>query len=189
MKFNVTSLFIVLSAVVLSAPACTLAPRESTSAPAPTSAPPAATSASPVTAAAEDDFVPRPFVVSALLYLPNRILDAFDFFRFGVDVGPGVGIQAQATEFVQATAMGRLSAGVGYQTLRHLPVKVSAESLLGVGPLGVDGIVGLGWYRPATDFQLGFHFLLLGMHVGIDPVEILDFPAGFIGFDLADDDF
>ena len=140
-------------------------------------------------AASDDDFVPRPFIVSALLYLPNRILDAFDFFRFGVDVGPGVGIQAQATEFVQATAMGRLSAGVGYQTLRHLPVKASAESLIGVGPLGLDGVLGLGWYRPSTDFRLGLHLLVLGMHVGIDPMEILDFPAGFIGFDPADDDF
>jgi hypothetical protein len=130
----------------------------------------------------------RPFVVDALLYLPNRILDVGDLFRLGVDVGPGVGIDLQATQLVQVKLLSRLSIGVGYQTLRHLPVKASADAAIGIGPIGGSPAGGLGWYRSPTDVRLEFHLLILGAHVAVDPVEWLDLPLGLVGLDPAHDD-
>ena len=53
----------------------------------------------------------RPFVVSALLYLPNRLLDVGDLFRFGLDVGPGLGFDVQVTRLLQAKLLSRFSIG------------------------------------------------------------------------------
>jgi hypothetical protein len=135
-----------------------------------------------------DDPEGRSFAASALLYLPNRLLDLGDLFRFGVDAGPGLGFDLQATRFVQVKLLSRLSVGVGYQTLRHLPVKASADAAFGVGPIGGSPAGGLGWYRSPTDVRLEFHLLILGAHLAVDPVEWVDLPLGLFGLDPADDD-
>jgi hypothetical protein len=140
-------------------------------------------------AAAAESRDGRPFLVGALLYLPNRIFDIGDLFRLGVDVGPGVGIDLQATQLVQLKLLSRLSVGVGYQTLRHLPVKASADAAFGVGPIGGSPAGGLGWYRSPSDIRLEFHLLVLGAHVAVDPVEWIDLPLGLVGLDPAHDDF
>ena len=101
-------------------------------------------------AARADEHEGRSFAVSALLYLPNRLLDLGDLFRFGVDAGPGLGFDLQATRLVQVKLLSRFSVGVGYQTLRHLPVKASADAAFGVGPIGGSPAGGLGWYRSPT---------------------------------------
>ena len=130
----------------------------------------------------------RPFVASALLYLPNRLLDLGDLLRFGVDVGPGLGFDLQATQLVQVKLLSRFSLGVGYQTFRHLPVKASADAAFGVGPIGGSPAGGLGWYRSRSDVRIEFHLLVLGAHVAVDPVEWVDLPLGLFGLDPADDD-
>jgi hypothetical protein len=138
-------------------------------------------------AAAEDDD-DRPFLVGALLYLPNRLLDIGDLFRLGIDVGPGIGFDLQATQLVQVKLLSRLSIGVGYQTFRHLPVKASADAAFGIGPIGGSPAGGLGWYRSPSDVRLEFHLLVLGAHVAVDPVEWIDLPLGLFGLDPAHDD-
>ena len=57
-----------------------------------------------------------------LLYIPNRIFDAGDVVRAGVNWGPGIGADLCATESLSVAAMFRTSVGVGYETLRHMPV-------------------------------------------------------------------
>lgn len=42
-------------------------------------------------------------------------------------------------------------------------------------------------YRTLTDLQLGAHLLVLGARIGINPLEIIDFAAGFVGLDPAGD--
>ena len=124
-----------------------------------------------------------------LMYVPNRILDLFDIVRVGVNAGPGVGAHAKATEPAQLLFMSRMSAGVGLQGLRRLPVYAAMESGAGVGPLGADANVGVGWYQSPTDLRLELHPLLAGAHVAIDPVEILDFLAGFLTLEVREDDY
>jgi hypothetical protein len=116
------------------------------------------------------------------------LLDLGDLFRFGVDAGPGLGFDLQATQLLQLKLLSRFSIGLGYQTLRHLPVKASADAAFGVGPIGGSPAGGLGWYRSGSDVRVEFHLLVLGAHVAIDPVEWLDLPLGLVGLDPADDD-
>jgi hypothetical protein len=146
----------------------------------------AAALAAPAAAADEDEG--RPLLVSALLYLPNRVLDLGDLLRFGVDAGPGIGLDLQVTRALQVKLLSRFSLGVGYQTLRHLPVKLSADAAFAIGPLGGSPAGGLGWYRSDTDVRIELHLLVVGAHVAVDPVEWIDLPLGLIGLDPAADD-
>ena len=130
----------------------------------------------------------RGFLAGALLYLPNRVVDLLDVAKVGVDVGPGIGVDVQATSVLQARAMWNLSVGVGFQGLRHLPFQVGTIAALGVGPVGGVGDVG-SWSRSKTGFRVGLHVLIVGAHAEIDPWEILDFALGFLTIDIADDDF
>jgi hypothetical protein len=139
-------------------------------------------------AAEEPEEGQRSFLTSALLYLPNRLLDLLDPVRAGVQVGPGFGIDAQATRFVQAKAVSTLTVGAGYQTLRRLPIQAGPEAALGVGPVGGETGLPLPWYRSDSDIRLGLHVAIVGAHVAFDPVELLDIPLGFLGIDIADDD-
>lgn len=123
------------------------------------------------------------------LYIPNRIFDLFEVARFGVNAGPGVGVDARATHLLQAVALSRASVGVGLQGLRRLPVSVATESGLGVGPVVLEGDLGYEWYRAPYDVRLDLHLLLIGAHVAVDLGEILDFFAGIIVLDPSDDDF
>ncbi|MFO0984668.1 MAG: hypothetical protein U1E76_23580 [Planctomycetota bacterium] len=123
-----------------------------------------------------------------LFYLPNRVLDLFDIARAGVDVGPGVGIDLRATELATAGLMARTSAGVGLQTLRHLPIKAAAESYTELGPAFVGAQLGPSWYHDTWDVRAELHVLLVGAHACINLFEILDLLAGLITLDPRGDD-
>jgi hypothetical protein len=124
-----------------------------------------------------------------LMYIPNRVLDAFDMARAGVNLGPGVGIQLKATDPIQVTFLSRISVGVGLESLRHMPVYASAEAAAAIGPLGGDANLGLGWYQSPTDIRVELHPFIVGAHVAIDPVEIADFILGFLTIDIRKDDY
>ncbi len=128
------------------------------------------------------------FLWGVVVYLPNRVLDLFDVARAGVNAGPGVGAQLKATDLAQVTLLGRASVGVGLQSLRHMPVYVSVENAIGVGPLSGDATAGLGWHHSPTDVRVELHPLLVGAHAAVDPIEILDFALGFLTIDIRDDD-
>lgn len=135
----------------------------------------------------DDDDDGHGLLLTLLLYLPNRVIDLFDVARFGVDVGPGIGVHVQATEMLQAKALTSTSVGAGLQTLRHSPVHVGARAGLGVGP--VEGTADIGdWYQSPADVRVELYALLVGAHVAIEPVEILDAVLGFLFIDLAGDD-
>jgi len=148
----------------------------------------AAPAAAETSSAEESNDEGRGIIAGTLLYLPNRVVDLFDIAKFGVDVGPGIGIDVQATKFLQARAMWNLSVGVGFQGLRHLPFQVGTVAALGVGPIGGVGSVG-GWRRSDSGFRLGLHVLIDGAHAAVNPYEALDFVLGFLTIDIADDDF
>jgi hypothetical protein len=129
----------------------------------------------------------RGVIGSILMYIPDRVIDLFDMVRFGADVGPGIGLDGQATDALQARAIAQTSVGLGFQSFRHSPVQTGVQTALGVGPVGGDAQAG-GWYRSPTDLRLGAHAAVVGAHVAIDPVEIADFVLGFVFIDIRDDD-
>ncbi len=124
-----------------------------------------------------------------LLYLPNRLFDLLEVARLGVNVGPGFGIDAEVTRLARAAAVSRTSAGLGYQGLRHLPVMASAESWVGVGPVGIGAHLGPRWHRSTADVRLELHLLIVGAHAAIDLLAIADFLGGLVLLDPEGDDF
>ncbi len=133
----------------------------------------------------EDD---SSFVGTLIMWLPNRVLDLFDIAKAGVNAGPGIGVNAKATDLAQGMFLNRTSVGVGLQTLRSLPAYAGVESAVGAGPLGVDMTAGRGWDHATTDIRLEVHPVLAGAHVAVDPVAIVDFVLGIFTIDISDDD-
>ena len=149
-----------------------------------------ALSAQAIQAEAEvDDEADRSILHALLWYVPNRLLDLFDVVRGGICAGPGVGVSVVPTEYLQATAMARVSGGVGLQTLRHSPFQWGTEGELAIGPLGADDEPDKGgWHHSKTDLRIDLHVLLVGGYVAVEPVEILDFLAGLVFLDPREDD-
>jgi hypothetical protein len=145
----------------------------------------------PLQDAAEPEPGPSPVEVGhvVLMYLPNRVLDAFDMARAGVNVGPGIGVQLKATENAQVTFITRTSAGLGLQTLRHLPAYASIENVAGAGPLSAGSNLGLGWYQSPMDLRIELHPFIVGAHVAVEPKEIADFILGIFTVDISKDDY
>ncbi len=129
----------------------------------------------------------RSTTAAILLYLPNRLFDLVEIFRFGVNVGPGIGIDAEATGALRAAVMTRGSVGVGYQGLRHFPVSLGVDTYIAVGPL--DPGLRMGWYRSEYDIRVEPHLVLVGFHAAIDLLAIGDFFAGWLMYDLEEDDW
>ena len=132
-------------------------------------------------------------LMTILLYIPNRIADFAEIMRFGINVGPGVGIDAEATSAVRAAAMTRLSVGVGYQGLRHMPLTIGSDTYIAVGPFEPDiplmPDLDMEWYRSKGDVRLEPHLAIIGAHAAIDLWAIADFFAGLLTIDLEEDDW
>lgn len=142
---------------------------------------------------AESEEEGRSFLVGALLYLPNRVLDLVDIFRLRVRVGPGFSVGVRATEIASAYLGSYASIYAGLpgprqRTLPRLPVGLESHNgvSVSVADATVDG--GLGPDYSPTEFGGGFQLAVAGVDFGIDPVEALDFIAGFMTIDLRDDD-
>jgi hypothetical protein len=126
----------------------------------------------------------------ALLYIPNRIFDAAEMLRLGVNVGIGLGVDARATWMVQAAAIQDTSVGIGYQGLRRLPVcKRVGHSVMGAGPIKSPRLGLYDWPVNDHDVRLELFIFLLGAHVAIDFEAIYDFLGGLLTFDFSEDDF
>ena len=71
-----------------------------------------------------------------------------------------------------------------------LPIPVGLESKSGLEASVADATVegGIGPGYGATEIGVSVQALIVGVDVGIDPLEIVDLPLGFLGIDLQDDD-
>jgi hypothetical protein len=130
-------------------------------------------------------------VGAIVCYIPNRVFDLMDIFRFRVRVGPGISAGVRATR--------PLSAFVGFHSSvfgglpgprgkKRIPWPVGFDLRAGAQASIVDASSG----TPHYDFlEVGFEtqLFLLGLNVGIGGIEILDFFTGFVFIDLMDDDF
>ena len=134
-------------------------------------------------------------VVHALIwYLPNRLFDVLDPVRARVRAGPGFGLSLRATEAADffAGGYGSVYAGLPGPRGRHLPrlpVGLEARTGFEVSAADISTGGGLGPDYGLAECGVGVHAALLGIDVGIDPLEVVDLVVGFLGFDPLDDDF
>lgn len=128
----------------------------------------------------------RPLWKSALLYIPNRVLDFLDIFRFDVGVGPGAGAVLRMTKDGQLGYRREFpgSVRVGLRG-RRVPVFLDTHDESGAGTTfrqSPDRQV-----QPA-EFGVGVDILIGGAYIGADLGAVGDFCLGVFGVDLADDD-
>ena len=141
----------------------------------------------------EDVHEGHSFLVGTLLYIPNRVLDLFDIVRLRVRVGPGIAVGARVTEVAQAYVgtYASVYAGLPGPRLRQTPkLPIGLESHNGASVSVVDATAdgGIGPDYSPTEIGAGFQLAIIGIDIGIDPVEIVDFAAGILTIDLRDDD-
>lgn len=123
---------------------------------------------------------------SVLLYLPNRLLDFVDIFRFDVGVGPAWGVVGRVTKYGQ----------IGYREFspasfrlglrgRRLPFFVERSSEFGVGPGFVRS-----HDRGVTPAEIGAgaDLFIAGVYLGLSFDQLADFLLGWFGPDFPDDD-
>ena len=121
-----------------------------------------------------------------LYYLPNRILDFLDIFRFDIGVGPSVGAVVRVTPYGQAgyRAINPASIRFGLRG-RRSPVFVERTSEIGVGP-GFQQSDS----REVTPGEIGagIDAVIVGAYAGISIDEFFDFVGGWFLLDFKDDD-
>jgi hypothetical protein len=130
---------------------------------------------------------------TTLWYLPNRVFDLIDIFRFRLRAGPGLAANVRVTDYANVFIGRYHTAFLGLPGPRMGPEfrwPVGWEQERGIMLMGVDATDDLahdpGYSR--TEFNLGLQLLIVGGEVGFDPVELGDFLAGFLLYDLREDD-
>lgn len=134
----------------------------------------------------------KSFAHKALMYLPNRLLDFVDIFRFRLRAGPGYGVHVQATELLSFYGGSYKSVFVGLPGPREtseLRPFAGREDLKGLVLVGVDATDDTPHHPgyASSEISAGVH-LLVGAELGFDPVQFGDFLIGFIGRDPRGDD-
>ena len=118
-------------------------------------------------------------------YLPSRVADFLDIWRFNIGIGPGVGINLRPTKSLQVGIGAYASTRFG---LRGRRTPFWEEDSF---EYGFDGM-----YHEEGDTERGFyefggtiHFIMVGLDMAFDIEEAIDFAFGIFGSDPADDDF
>jgi hypothetical protein len=130
-----------------------------------------------------------------LMYIPNRLFDILDMARLRVRVGPGFTVQARATEFVDVALGAHATVFAGIPGPRGRPrvnLPVGLETFAGAEVSVVGETTEEGWSKPyygTLEVGAGFQAAIIGLDVGIDPLEILDFAGGIFFIDLKGDDY
>jgi len=127
-----------------------------------------------------------------LFYIPNRVFDVFDLVRARVRVGPGFAAGVRATKYAQLSvhAYTTVFAGLhGPRTEPRIPWPVGLESRAGLAALADASTKFTAPTYGYGELGLGFQAAIVGLDVGVDPVEALDLLLGFLFIDLTEDDY
>ncbi len=134
------------------------------------------------------------FLHTVLLYLPNRVFDVFDLARARLRVGPGFAVDVRATELADAYLGGYTSLYIGLPGPRGkptIPWPAGVETRAGAEVSVLDATAAAGPSDPGYgigEIGAGAHIGLVGLDVGFDVFEVLDFVLGFLTIDLSEDD-
>jgi putative exosortase-associated protein (TIGR04073 family) len=142
-------------------------------------------------------------IVKAELYAWNRFADFLETVRCGVAVGPCVGAEVAFTDRYMLGAVAAVEAGASFP--HFVPplwlVPYAEESRIFSAHEGVYMTLAYGPVRKENTTEISRHFdrdpldlrVELGLamahaYVAVKTAEIIDFGAGFVGYDPADDD-
>jgi len=134
--------------------------------------------------------------LAVVKWAPNRALDLLDVVRLRVRVGPGSALELRAGDRVEYFRGRYRSVFAGFPGTRdspwpRLPVGLEGRStqLAGEDPSAEadfwGGDPGYGRSEAVFGFQAG----LLGLELGLNPLQLLDLGFGIIFLDPADDDW
>lgn len=135
----------------------------------------------------------HPVLKKILWYVPNRLFDISDIFRFRVRVGPGIALNARATKwavFYSGEYHAAYAGLPGPRLAPRCPRVAGLEQEKGLALLAVDATDTLP-HEPRysnSEFTLGAQALVVGAEAGFDPVEVVDFLLGFVFLDIRRDD-
>lgn len=127
-----------------------------------------------------------------LFYIPNRVFDVFDVVRARVRIGPGLAVDARVTKYgdVFAGGYGTFWVGIpGPRTEPKIPLPLGVEGRAGIGITDLVDVASEGPTYGYGEVGVGVQALIVGVDVGVDPVEALDLILGFLFVDLTGDDF
>jgi len=129
-----------------------------------------------------------------LLYIPNRVLDVFDFIRLRVRVGPGLAVGVRATKPLTLSIGGYTSIFAGLPGPRLKPtvsLPFGIENYAGV-EVSVADATAQGKFGPNysnTEIGVSVHPVIFGFDICVDPLEVVDLALGFLFIDIRGDDF
>ena len=139
----------------------------------------------------EAGFSPHSPGHTALMYLPNRVVDVLDLAHVGVAFGPSLGLEAQATRALRFESASGTTMGLGWFGRGGEPFQATTYERNFFGPdeppVAYDESV---WHTPYWDLSVHLHLLLVTVYVGVAPLdEGCDLITGLFTFDLKGDDF
>ena len=121
-----------------------------------------------------------------IMWLPNRLLDIWDIFKFDVGVGPAFGATVRVTDYAGLAFRGTAPLSVRVGNLgRRAPFMLESSNEIAAG---VPLVRSMDRKVCPTEIGAGADALLAGAYAGVCPDEILDFIAGIFFIDLYDDD-
>jgi hypothetical protein len=144
--------------------------------------------------AAEAGFPTRGAGEVALLYLPNRFLDALDLVHVGLHMGIGIGAELHFTRYGRLGAIAMVDMGVAWLGRFTNPVHLGpyARASASVFEAQVFSPERAGcdpWRFPRWDIGVHYAGYPIGdNYVAFAPDELLDFLAGWICYDTKGDD-
>jgi hypothetical protein len=134
--------------------------------------------------------------IEVVKYLPNRALDVLDLVRLRVRMGPGNALELRAGDRLEYFRGSYRCGFIGLPGARRGPWPRLPLGLEGrVTPPAIDESEepprfwgdDPGYGRSET--VLGFQAGLLGLELGVNPLQFLDLAFGIIFLDPADDDW
>lgn len=130
-----------------------------------------------------------------LMYIPNRIFDVLDLVRARVRVGPGFTVQARVTDAADVVLGAHATVFAGIPGPRGRPrvnLPIGLETFAGAEVSVVGDATEEGWSKPyygPLEVGAGFQAAIVGLDVGVAPLEFFDFVAGIFFFDPKGDDY
>jgi hypothetical protein len=127
-----------------------------------------------------------PWWTELIYYIPNRVLDLIDVFRFDLGIGGSLGGVIRVTKYAQVGYRQMIPASFRVGDFgRDFPVLIESSNELGLSPAfkqSADRDVG------SAELGLGADLVLVGAYGGIRLDELVDLLGGIFLIDIKDDD-
>jgi hypothetical protein len=125
-------------------------------------------------------------VYQILTWVPNRILDLIDVFKFDIGIGPALGGKITITESFQMGARIFTPSSLRLGNFgRKSPIILEKSSEYGISPFFKESK-----QRLKCSYQLGvgIELIIIGVNLELCPTELIDFIGGTFLVDSEGDD-